>query len=80
MVLTIIGDAGMGKSRLVRRFHEQIPGTPHTWLEAGAGAFFQNTPFYPVGDMLEQALGWRGEEPSAKPPRYRCGYQHAGGE
>jgi len=48
---------GYRKSRLVQRFREQITGTPHTWVEAGAGAFFQNTPFYPVTEMLRQMLG-----------------------
>ncbi len=48
----------------MQRFHEQIADTPHTWIETAAGAFFQNTPFYPVGDMLKQALGWRGDEPA----------------
>ena len=56
-VALIIGEAGIGKSRLVQRFHEQIAGTPHTWVEAGAGAFFQNTPFYPIAEMLRQFLG-----------------------
>jgi class 3 adenylate cyclase len=56
-VVTIIGEAGIGKSRLVRRFHQQLAGTPHTWLEAGAGAFFQNTPFYPIGELLRELLG-----------------------
>ena len=58
----IIGEAGIGKSRLVQRFHEQIAGTPHTWVEAAAGAFFQNTPFYPVTEMLRELLAWRGDE------------------
>jgi class 3 adenylate cyclase/tetratricopeptide (TPR) repeat protein len=61
-VALIIGEAGIGKSRLVQRFHEQIAETPHTWIEAAAGAFFQNTPFYPVTEMLQQALAWRGNE------------------
>ena len=61
-VALIIGEAGIGKSRLVQRFHEQITGTPHSWIEAAAGAFFQNTPFYPVTEMLKQALAWRGNE------------------
>ena len=61
-VALIIGEAGIGKSRLVQRFHEQIAETPHTWIEAAAGAFFQNTPFYPVAEMLKQALAWRGDE------------------
>jgi class 3 adenylate cyclase len=53
-VVTIIGEAGIGKSRLVQRFHETIVGTPHTWLEAGSAVFFQNTPFYPVTETLRQ--------------------------
>src|SRR5712671_7389969 len=59
-VALIVGEAGIGKSRLVQRFREQITGTPHTWIEAGAGAFFQNTPFYPVTEMLRQMLAGRG--------------------
>jgi AAA ATPase domain/Adenylate and Guanylate cyclase catalytic domain len=56
-VVLIIGEPGIGKSRLVRRFQEQIAGVPHTWIKKGAGAFFQNTPFYPISEMLGQFLG-----------------------
>ena len=59
-VALIVGEAGIGKSRLVQRFHEQIAGTPHTWVEAAAGPFFQNTPFYPVAELLREL--WRGKE------------------
>jgi class 3 adenylate cyclase/tetratricopeptide (TPR) repeat protein len=62
-VTLIIGEPGIGKSRLVARFHEEIATGPHTWIEAAAGAFFQTSPFYPVIEMLKQALGWRGDEP-----------------
>ena len=58
----IVGAAGIGKSRLAQRFHEQIAGTPHTWVQAAAGAFFQNTPFYAVTEMLRELLAWRGDE------------------
>ena len=61
-VALIVGEAGIGKSRLVQRFHEQIAGTPHTWVEAAAGAFFQNTPFYAVTEMLRELLAWRSDE------------------
>jgi class 3 adenylate cyclase/tetratricopeptide (TPR) repeat protein len=50
----IMGEAGIGKSRLVRQFQEAIAGTRHTWLEAGSGALFQNTPFYPISETLRQ--------------------------
>ena len=62
-VALIIGEAGIGKSRLLQRFHEQIAGTPHTWIEAGAGAFFQNTPFYPITEILRQGLFAGGNGP-----------------
>jgi tetratricopeptide (TPR) repeat protein len=63
-VALIIGEAGIGKSRLLQRFHEQIGGTPHTWIEAHAGAFFQNTPFYPVTELLQHFLGGNGGKPA----------------
>jgi class 3 adenylate cyclase/tetratricopeptide (TPR) repeat protein len=56
-VVTISGEAGIGKSRLVRRFREEIAANPHLWLQAGAGVFFQSTPFYPVAELIRQLTG-----------------------
>ena len=55
-VVLIVGEAGIGKSRLLQRFHEQIAGTPHTWVEAAAAPFYQNTPFYPISEVLRQLV------------------------
>jgi class 3 adenylate cyclase/tetratricopeptide (TPR) repeat protein len=63
-VALIIGEAGIGKSRLVQRFQELIAGTAHTSIEVAAAPFFQNTPFYPVVEMLKRELGSRGNESS----------------
>jgi predicted ATPase len=57
-VVTIIGEAGIGKSRLVQRFREELAATPFTWLECATAPFFQNTPFYAVADMLQQSFHW----------------------
>jgi class 3 adenylate cyclase/tetratricopeptide (TPR) repeat protein len=57
-VVTIIGEAGIGKSRLVQRFREELAASPHTWLECATAPFFQNTPFYAIADMLQQSFHW----------------------
>jgi class 3 adenylate cyclase/tetratricopeptide (TPR) repeat protein len=57
-VVTIVGEAGIGKSRLMQRFREEIATDPFTWLECATAPFFKNTPFYAVGDMLQQSFHW----------------------
>ncbi len=61
-VVFIVGEAGIGKSRLVRQFRERLAGTPHTWNECAGASYFQNTPFYPITDMLQQGFAQRGDE------------------
>jgi hypothetical protein len=56
-VALIIGEAGIGKSRLLQRFHELIPDAPHAWLEAATAPFFQNTPFHAIAELLRQLVG-----------------------
>ncbi|HLW69729.1 MAG TPA: adenylate/guanylate cyclase domain-containing protein [Candidatus Binataceae bacterium] len=48
-VVSIVGEAGIGKSRLLRRFREELAATSYTWLECATAPFFQNTPFYALG-------------------------------
>ena len=60
-VALIVGEAGIGKSRLLQHFHQQILATPHTWVEAAAAPSFQNTPFYPVAELLRQFVKSGGE-------------------
>ncbi len=57
-VVTIVGEAGIGKSRLAQRFQEEIAANPNTWLECATAPFFQNTPFYAIADMLQQSFHW----------------------
>jgi class 3 adenylate cyclase len=38
-VALIVGEPGIGKSRLVQHFHEKIAGTPHTWVESTGDQF-----------------------------------------
>jgi class 3 adenylate cyclase/tetratricopeptide (TPR) repeat protein len=61
-VVLISGEAGIGKSRLVRQFRERLAGTRHTWHECTGAPYFQNTPFHPIADMLLQSYSERGCE------------------
>jgi class 3 adenylate cyclase/tetratricopeptide (TPR) repeat protein/ribosomal protein L40E len=60
--ITIVGEAGIGKSRLVQHFREQIAADRHTWLECATAAFCQNTPFYAIADMLQQTFHWHSNQ------------------
>jgi class 3 adenylate cyclase/tetratricopeptide (TPR) repeat protein len=56
-VVLIIGEAGIGKSRLLQRFYELlIPDASHAWIEAAAAPFFQNTPFYAIAELLRELV------------------------
>jgi len=61
-VVFIVGEAGIGKSRLVQQFRERLAGIPHTWNECSGASYFQHTPFYPIADMLQQGFAQRGNE------------------
>ena len=52
----IIGEPGIGKSRLVAEFHDRIRDTPHIWLESAGEQFFENTPFHAIVEMLSRWL------------------------
>jgi class 3 adenylate cyclase/tetratricopeptide (TPR) repeat protein len=56
----VVGEAGIGKSRLIAEFHERIRDTPHIWMETAAEQFFENTPFHALTEMLLQWLQLQG--------------------
>jgi class 3 adenylate cyclase/tetratricopeptide (TPR) repeat protein len=58
------GEAGIGKSRLVRRFREQLRETPHTWLECRTSPYTLSSALYPVVEMIEGALDFSDEDTS----------------
>jgi class 3 adenylate cyclase/tetratricopeptide (TPR) repeat protein len=61
-VVLITGEPGIGKSRLMRRFNEQIAGTPYNWVQGVASAFFRFAPFYAICQLLRELLVSRAGE------------------
>src|SRR5215469_1422992 len=59
-LVVVVGEAGIGKSRLVAEFHDRIRDTPHIWMESAGKQFFENTPFHAITEMLAQWLELQG--------------------
>jgi len=59
-VALIIGEPGIGKSRLVAEFHNRIRDAPHIWMESSGEQFFENTPFHAIIEMFSQWLELQG--------------------
>ena len=61
-LVLVTGEPGIGKSRLVGEFRGRIRDDPHVWVESAGEQLFQSTPFHAVTQILDQSLGWRGDE------------------
>ena len=56
-LVLIVGEPGLGKSRLIEEFHARLRDTPHTWAEWGCSQLLQNTPLHPIADWGRQRFG-----------------------
>jgi class 3 adenylate cyclase/predicted ATPase len=64
--VVVLGEAGVGKSRLVYQLHEHLAVVPHTWLECGATPYTEGTPFHPIIALVAQGLGFAPEDTAAE--------------
>ena len=58
-LVLIVGEPGLGKSRLIEEFHARLRETPHTWVEWTSSQLLQNTPLHPITEWGRATL-WRG--------------------
>ena len=56
-LVLIVGEPGLGKSRLIEEFHARLRETPHTWVEWTSSQLLQNTPLH---HRMGPATLWRG--------------------
>jgi class 3 adenylate cyclase len=56
-LMMIIGEPGIGKSRLIEEFHARLREVPHTWVEWSFSQLLQNTPLHPIAEWGRQRFG-----------------------
>jgi class 3 adenylate cyclase/predicted ATPase len=56
-LVLIMGEPGLGKSRLIEEFHTRLGETPHTWVEWSCSQLLQNTALHPIAEWGRQRFG-----------------------
>jgi class 3 adenylate cyclase len=56
-LVLIVGEPGLGKSRIIEEFCTRLAQTPHTWVEWRASQLLQNTPLHPFAEWGRQRFG-----------------------
>src|SRR5208282_3820457 len=53
----IVGEPGIGKSRMIEEFRTHLGETPHTWVEWSSSQLLQNTPLHPIAEWGRLRFG-----------------------
>jgi class 3 adenylate cyclase/predicted ATPase len=56
-LLLLVGEPGIGKSRLIQEFRAHLGETPHTWVGWSSSQLLQNTPLHPIVEWARQRFG-----------------------
>ena len=62
-VIGILGEPGMGKSRLLAEFRQRLAGQAVTYYEGHCLPYGQATPYLPLRDVVRQHCGLRATDP-----------------
>jgi class 3 adenylate cyclase/tetratricopeptide (TPR) repeat protein len=55
--IQIVGEPGLGKSRLLEEFRNRLAETPHSWIEWTSSQLLQNTALHPLVEWGKQRFG-----------------------
>jgi TOMM system kinase/cyclase fusion protein len=61
-VVLLSGEAGIGKTRIVRAVGERLEGTRRTWIESRCSPYRQHSPLHVVIELLQDALGFERDD------------------
>jgi tetratricopeptide (TPR) repeat protein len=61
----IVGEPGLGKSRLIEEFRARLGEAPHTWVEWSSSQLLQNTPLHPIAEWGRLRFG--ADAPGGRP-------------
>jgi class 3 adenylate cyclase/tetratricopeptide (TPR) repeat protein len=56
-VVTVLGEAGLGKSSLVADAHQKLDSGPVSWLEAHALSYAQSSSYFSWRQVIRQSIG-----------------------
>jgi class 3 adenylate cyclase/predicted ATPase len=65
-VVVIAGEAGIGKSRLLRALREKLAGEPHIAISHLCSAYHTNSALHPIVAQLERAAGFASNDKPAE--------------
>lgn len=78
-IVLIRGEAGIGKSRLVQSFREQLPDDTYIYMKGRCSAYARNSAFHPVIELLQHGLQFsRDDDPRHKLDKLEQGLTRAG--
>ena len=55
--MLIVGEPGLGKSRLIEEIRARLTDTPHTWLEWSCSELLRNTALHPIEEWGRLRFG-----------------------
>ena len=80
-IVFLVGDAGIGKSRVLAEFSRRLAAEPHGWIEGHCAPYATRTPFFPIVDGVRRHLGiddHDGEDSAAR--KIRLEIERLGGD
>ena len=72
-IVTLIGEAGIGKSRAVEALRQALAGEPHRRIHLQCSPYYSDSSLFPVIKQLSRAVGFAADDtPSARVDKLRA--------